>query len=179
MGNFFSRPSQSDLFEAVDRNDLNMVERCLQQGTDIDINARDAHGWTALMNACFQIHVHDEIVERLLAAGADVNIQDDQGRTAATLTMLRNNHACLLRLLQVPGFDLDIQDTGYWRLNRVFAEVTSYWTLDRVLAEVRNFVNTKMAEEGAVMSMVQFAQQKGWSDDLIDLLRDMESWSTS
>ena len=126
MGNFFSRPSQSDLFKAVEEQDLNNVERCLQQGTDIDVNVRDAHGWTALMNACFQIHVHDEIVERLLAAGADVNIQDDQGRTAAMLTMSRNNYACLLRLMQVPGFDLDIQDTGYWRLNRVFALCGGY-----------------------------------------------------
>ena len=114
MGIFFSSPSQShhrpsimsELFKAVEENDLNIVERCLQQVTYV--NARDAYGRTALVEACFKIHVHDEIVERLLAEGADVNIQDDQGRTAAMLTTFRNNHACLLRLAQVPGFDPNI-----------------------------------------------------------------------
>ena len=39
------------------------------------------------------------------------------------------------------------------------------------MAEARNFVETKMAEEDVDMDMVQFARQKGWSDDLIGLLR--------
>ena len=49
----------SELFNAVRENDLNMVERCLDQGTDV--NVRDERGRTPLMIAC--AHGHEEIVE--------------------------------------------------------------------------------------------------------------------
>ena len=40
--------------------------------------------------------------------------------------------------------------------------------LERAAAEARNFVRAQMTE--ADTDMVQFAQQRGWSDDLVDLL---------
>ena len=45
------------------------------------VNARDADGNTALMTAAFK--GHDDVVEALLAAGAEPRLADKQGRVAA------------------------------------------------------------------------------------------------
>ena len=115
-------------------NDLDNVERCLDQGADVN-NVRDERGRTPLMIAC--AHGHEEIVERLLGAGADVNIQDDRGSTAPMLTTWMDHPACLLRLAQVQGFDPIIQDDDGWSV-ALLASTESPGCIDvlRNLAEV-------------------------------------------
>jgi ankyrin repeat protein len=47
-------------------------------------------------------HGHDEVVRRLLAAGADVNARGDHGRTALDFASA-NGHAATARILEEPG----------------------------------------------------------------------------
>ena len=105
--------------QAARVNNIDMVERCLDlEGTDIYVNVRNAKDidnrhrcllglnifpLTPLQDA--YIYGYDAIVKKLLDAGADVNFQDNRGKTVAMLTPIQDHTACLLRLTQVQCFD--------------------------------------------------------------------------
>ena len=79
-------PIKVELFKAVDRNDSNMVRKCINQGADV--NFQYDNGVTCLMHAC----QHDllEIAQLLVTLGADVNIKDNNGNTALMILCLFN-----------------------------------------------------------------------------------------
>ncbi len=66
------------LIEAVNAGDVAQADHLLAGGADV--NARDAYGATALMNAAH--NGNTEMVETLLAAGAEVDAKDELGWTA-------------------------------------------------------------------------------------------------
>jgi ankyrin repeat protein len=55
-------------------------------------------------------HEHVEIVERIIHARANPNVQDSQGRTPLIISTLRGNPTILNRLLDVPHIDIDHRD---------------------------------------------------------------------
>ncbi len=61
-----------ELIRAAERGDTEAVERVLAQGVPVD--GRDGQGRTALIAAAYRNHV--AVAEALIAAGADVNLQD-------------------------------------------------------------------------------------------------------
>ena len=52
---------------------------------------------------------HDKIIEKFIQAGAHVNLQDDKGRTALTLTTARGHHKCV-KIMMKAGADVNIPD---------------------------------------------------------------------
>ena len=48
-----------------------------------DLEARDKKGWTVLHRAYDRFYLSDEVIDVLLAAGANVNALDSRGRTPA------------------------------------------------------------------------------------------------
>lgn len=67
----------SELFQAVEKGDLDALQNALAQ--KVDINAQDSKKRTALMIATYNQDV--EAAKLLMDAGADVNIQDDMLNT--------------------------------------------------------------------------------------------------
>ena len=77
-----------DLLDAVDNGDVPSVERLIAQdnNNDIDVNARDVYGRTALTQACLVNNAR--MVHFLLEqGGADANVPDQKGWTPL-------HHAC-------------------------------------------------------------------------------------
>eukprot|EP00808_Paulinella_micropora_P029788 g80341.t1 len=72
--------SSSELPEAALKGDLERVKALLAQSVDIDLEARDSDGRTALMNAARKGHV--AVAEALLQAKATLNTQSNYGATA-------------------------------------------------------------------------------------------------
>ena len=70
--------SAGTLFDAINNESLEQVERLIRLGSDV--NTRDADLETPLMRAAFG--GEPRIVERLLAAGSSVNARDKSGQTA-------------------------------------------------------------------------------------------------
>jgi len=71
----------------------------------IDIEARNNYGETALVET-----VSEDIADLLVKAGADVNAQDKDGRTAL-FKSAQNNYVAKLRVLvKAPGIQLDRRD---------------------------------------------------------------------
>lgn len=89
------------------------IIRLLVERPDLEVNARDADGDTALMYAC-RSEDRPEVLEALLGSKAiDVNLQDRNGRTA--LMMAVGGHVggafmgLVKRLLKTPGIDLSLR----------------------------------------------------------------------
>eukprot|EP01041_Mallomonas_annulata_P008882 gene8882-18393_t len=79
---------------------------------NININHRNNHGWTALILACWNNHIHVAQL-LLLQVKVDVNIQDYNGRTAL-IKAIQNNNKDIVQLLLQREVSLDIRDQdGY------------------------------------------------------------------
>ena len=98
--------SQSALNQAAQNNDLLALNEILKQ--KININATTEEGWTALHFAAFK--GYDKIVDALLKAGIDANIQGKvYSRTALHYAVDRGNIG-VVRLLVASGADVSIID---------------------------------------------------------------------
>ncbi|XP_068191457.1 KN motif and ankyrin repeat domain-containing protein 1-like isoform X2 [Antennarius striatus] len=87
--------------------DMKVVEQLFTEG---DVNAKASQaGQTALMLAVS--HGRMDMVQALLARGAEVNLQDDEGSTAL-MCASEHGHADIVRLLLAqPGSDADLTDS--------------------------------------------------------------------
>jgi len=93
--------------QAARRGDVEALERLLAAGADID--ARDAHGQTALMLAA-RIGHHAAVI-LLVDRGADLNHTAKFHLSALMLAVL-NNHSKIVETLVKAGADRSIRGTG-------------------------------------------------------------------
>lgn len=70
-----------DIFEAIDNNDLEAVKTYIKYGGNVNINAKDKHGNTPLIEAA-KHHNGFKIMRLLLKAKANVNAKNTRGETA-------------------------------------------------------------------------------------------------
>uniref|UniRef100_A0A8C3UW16 KN motif and ankyrin repeat domains 3 n=1 Tax=Catharus ustulatus TaxID=91951 RepID=A0A8C3UW16_CATUS len=87
--------------------DMNVVRRLFSMG---NVNAKASQaGQTALMLAVS--HGRQEMVEALLACGADVNLQDEEGSTALMCACEHGRVETVKLLLTQPTCDISIVDS--------------------------------------------------------------------
>ncbi len=106
------------LMNASFRNDLIMVERCIELGANLDL--QDKQGKTALIHAVRRgslssPHCLTEamIITKLWLAGANADLQDNQGATAlmyASYWGSTNTVKVLLALAAKNGINVEIKD---------------------------------------------------------------------
>ena len=96
-----------ELIKAARRGEVATVEALLAKGADVQ--ARDTHGSTALLDATFG--GHDAVVEALLARGADVQAKDNHGRTALMWASW-NGHLVVVQALLAKGADVQAKSTN-------------------------------------------------------------------
>ena len=92
---------------ALERADLVSLERLLDAG--LDVNARDEHGQTALMNAAR--NGRTPVVRLLVDRGAGLNHAAKYGLTALMLAVVAG-HMDVVRILVDAGADLQARGTG-------------------------------------------------------------------
>jgi len=99
------------IHKAVLWGDIEVVKQHLAVGTDV--NAKDNLRYTPLHVAAQQGHDRcKEIVELLIAAGADVNVKDGQGGLTPLHTAIRNSNKEIVELLIANGADVNAKDGG-------------------------------------------------------------------
>src|SRR5262245_19374605 len=98
---------REDFERAVLSGDLASVERLASAG--VDVNARDAHGQTALMLAAMRGHA--AIVSYLIDRGVDLNHTAKYHLSALMLAII-NGHDAIARALVEAGADVSIRGTG-------------------------------------------------------------------
>jgi len=75
----------------------------------VDINARNAYGWTALMHAARV--GNEELVTLILNHGAEVDARSDDGWTALMRAAVKG-HEGVLRILLAHGAQVNLLDNG-------------------------------------------------------------------
>jgi hypothetical protein len=108
------------LTNAIEHGHMAVVDRLLAI-LDIDANELDDIGRAPLVTAARFGNI--PIIERLLAAGADINFQDSVGFTPLMAAVLQGNIHVVQRLLQVQGINLNsVDDLGYSALTYALHE---------------------------------------------------------
>ncbi|MDE5064435.1 MULTISPECIES: ankyrin repeat domain-containing protein [Wolbachia] len=77
-----SAQSRDNFFKAVERGDIDAVNRLISEGADVKVE--NDKGETPLHIAA--VWGHKEVVEALLDKGANVNAEDEEGNTPLVLT---------------------------------------------------------------------------------------------
>ncbi|KAG5675097.1 hypothetical protein PVAND_005029 [Polypedilum vanderplanki] len=85
--------NKEKLFRLATNNKVDEIHKLLNESTNVDINAVDNFGWTALMMAACENSL--ESFQLLLNCGADLKIQDRTGNTATSLAKKKNHKEIL------------------------------------------------------------------------------------
>ncbi len=99
MGSIFSFLRGYSIHKAVEAGSLKLVKGLIEKNPAI-IRERDSDGWTPLHWACRSHKA--EMVELLLAHGADVNARDAKGRTPRSIA-LQDGQEEVVKILQKYG----------------------------------------------------------------------------
>jgi ankyrin repeat protein len=130
----------STLIDAVDKNNIDLVQLALQQGTDP--NQVGKFDTTALHRAALNGNI--DIVNLLVISGADINFQDYGGATPLSIAA-RTGQVTVTKELVKNGADMNSQDAqGYTPLHRAVANRQA--TVSKYLIKAGANVNTVNAE---------------------------------
>ncbi|MHC4510458.1 MAG: ankyrin repeat domain-containing protein [Planctomycetota bacterium] len=98
---------KSTIHQAADAGDLAKVKAFIEEG--IDVNTK-VHGCTPLH--CAARYGHKEVVELLIAKGADINAKDSRGRTPLYLAMYQDRKETV-KLLASKSGDVSLHTAAY------------------------------------------------------------------
>lgn len=134
----------SELVKSYDErlfsDDIKVVKEAISLGADL--NAKNNHGYTALMLAALGGGTRLEIAKLLIASGADLNIKNsNSGETTLILAALSNELEVVKLLIEL-GADINIQDAkGYTAL--IFAASFNRLEIIKLLIEAGADLNIK------------------------------------
>ena len=119
----FSSHLNERLIQSCKKNDSEDVLFCLQQGADVNINCKDEDGTTFTGLSIAASRNYPELVDLLLARGADVNkttlykyYQDDEDIEEVTPLMIasKQGHHKIVKRLLLQGINILFEDSLGW-----------------------------------------------------------------
>ena len=103
--------NQSNLIDAIKRGDNETAIALLASNLDPNLKENDKYGWTALLYA--QENHNLDLVEALIAKGADVNLGDSSNRTPLICASRLGDTRIVQSLLDA-GADVNAVDSIGW-----------------------------------------------------------------
>nr|XP_034329711.1 fibronectin type 3 and ankyrin repeat domains 1 protein isoform X1 [Crassostrea gigas] len=103
----YDRGGSTPIHWAVDGGNVRLIEWIIKDGADV--NLRDhSHGWTPLIR-CASVNGNRNVALTLLVCGAQVNVQDKDGKTALMVAII-NGHQELVELLLQKNADITVKN---------------------------------------------------------------------
>lgn len=103
----YDRGGSTPIHWAVDGGNVRLIEWIVKDGADV--NLRDhSHGWTPLIR-CASVNGNRNVALTLLVCGAQVNVQDKDGKTALMVAII-NGHQELVELLLQKNADITVKN---------------------------------------------------------------------
>ncbi len=157
-----------EFFAAIENGDVPKVREFISAG--VDINVEDDDGNTALLTASWS--GNKEIVELLLANGADVNYETDAYFYTALMRASGQGHAEIARLLLNHGANVNAEDD--WQLTSLMrAAESGHFEVVRLLLEHgadaslrddRGKTALELAEESGHFEVAEFIRSNSKSN---------------
>jgi len=154
----------SELIDAVNDNDIDLVRELLDAG--VDANIRDGNGWTALMEAS-SFEGNTEIVRLLLENGADPDIQSHNGWTVLRHAAQQGSMD-IVRLLLDRGADPNLRG-GDTAGDTALMWAAQHGSMDIVRLLLDRGVDPNLRDEDGDTALM-WASLSGYSE-IADLLR--------
>ena len=158
------------LMDKVMHEDVSAARDLVDGG--VDINARNAYGWTALMHAARV--GQDELVTLLLKHGADIDARSDDGLTALMRAVVKG-HEGVVRILLKHGARIDLRDKGQATVLHWAARKGQIVIVKALLDAGAN--PTARDDHGQTPMMVAMAE--GNNDIALMLRRSEKDWAKS
>ncbi|CAD5125524.1 DgyrCDS13731 [Dimorphilus gyrociliatus] len=130
-----------NLHRAIALDDFGALERVIESG-DVHIDTPDKYGFSPLMQAS-QKGLRPEILEKLIESGADVNLQNEAGKTSLMLAAFAGK-LISVKELKHHGARFDLKDKG--------GSTALHWAVDGGNVEIIEF-------------MVKQGGDVNWKDD--------------
>ena len=99
------------LISAIKNGDFNTAKAFLESNPNLDLDQRDNEGNNALITAYKMGHT--EMVQLLLANGANINAQDKNGWTILMMAAYKG-HTKIVRSLLANGANINAQNKDQW-----------------------------------------------------------------
>jgi ankyrin repeat protein len=135
------------------------------------LNLRDIDGGTALIIASeFSDTSGKEIVEALISAGADLNIQNKDGYTALMTATFYHNQETVDALISA-GADLNIQDEDGETALMLATKESNYSTADALILAGAIVHEKTIVSKQLLAELLEYKKRYG------DLVRDMQIYA--
>ncbi|XP_022288625.2 fibronectin type 3 and ankyrin repeat domains 1 protein-like isoform X1 [Crassostrea virginica] len=103
----YDRGGSTPIHWAVDGGNTRLIEWIIKDGADVNLKDH-SHGWTPLIR-CASVNGNRNVALTLLVCGAEVNIQDKDGKTALMVAII-NGHQDLVELLLQKNADITVKN---------------------------------------------------------------------
>jgi len=141
------------LIYAVDNDSNDIAIALINRGVNLDL--REQNGYTALIIAS---HGYIEVLNALIAAGADINLQNNEGETALMIAA-SNNDLTMVNALIAAGANPNLRDNNYESNAVDFAARAETETGDNthidVIIALQNYINELQANTDSTSQLRQ------------------------
>ncbi|BCS83611.1 putative ankyrin repeat protein [Cotonvirus japonicus] len=140
------------------------------------IDSQNEFGWTALMIACRNCTIEKDakLIKLLLECGANVNIQNNDGKTALMLLVkYSENNLDVIKLLLDNGADVNIKENSGWTALMsisVFHDKLHYVDVIKLLLEYNAEIN--LQSKGGWTALMLASKYSATNTDIVKLLLD-------
>jgi hypothetical protein len=143
VSSWYARDVDMALLAAIKGERLEVVERLLEQGADVN-TVSFMQGWTALMRASGDKRL--DVMELLLKKGADINAKDRDGATAlirvSSYGSRDSGYLEVVKLLLEKGADINVKESG-GKTALMWASFRGHLEVVKLLLEKGAHINVK------------------------------------